>query len=137
MKGRLVVMSCDSPVSFTMFRTSVPSPVPVLAVTVHCVAGRPPTGVTPVTAGVPPRPTFTRVKLLPVRLMIGFAKVTVHETGSALVGVLPLRLIETTVVSGRSTGVQVWVPAPTQAGSALGAGSVVVTLLKLLPEIVL
>src|SRR5262249_2493299 len=80
--------------------------------------------------------------LLLVRPEIGSAKVTRHVTALALVfaptGVW--RTIEATVVSGRSTGVQVAVPiagAAVHAGSAFGAGSVVVRLLKLLPETVL
>src|SRR5215203_2782737 len=124
----MVMMSCDRPVSLTKFRPSEPSPLPVLAVTLHCVSGDAVTAETPVIDG-PVRPEFASVKLLAVRPMIGSAKVTSQVTEVAFVE-LPdgtLRLIETIVVSGRSTGVQVWVPLPTQAGSGLGVGSVVST----------
>src|SRR6266508_1978436 len=123
-----------------MFKPSVPWPLPVLAVIFQVVAGVALVAVTPVMAGVPPRPVFTRVKLPAVRPSIGSANTTCHVTVGLLFGLPLARLIETTVVSGRSTGVQVWVPiagAAVQAGSALGAGSVVVTLLKLLPDTVL
>src|SRR5689334_22346016 len=113
-----------------MFKPSVPSPVPVLAVTAHWVAGLPPTAVTLVIAGAPPSPLLDRVKLLLLRLRTAFANVTVHETEFALVGVVSARLIERTVVSGRSTGVTVGSLAPPAAGSSVS------TLLKLLPETV-
>ena len=117
-KGKMGT-SWPNPVSLTRFRPRVPSPVPVLAVTVHCVAGTPPTAVTPVMAGVPPSPLFTRVKLLLVRPLVASAKVTVHETEPALVGLEPLRLIEETVVSGRSTSVMVGSLPPTTAVSSV------------------
>src|SRR3954451_25239216 len=129
MKGRLVVMSCDSPVSLARFRPSVPSPLPVSTVMLHCVSGAAVTAETSVMDGLV-RPEFASVKLLAVSSEIGAAKVTSQVTEVAFVE-LPdgtLRLIETTVVSGRSTGVQVWVPiagAAVQGGSGLGAGSVV------------
>src|SRR3954463_13725642 len=127
MKGRLVVMSCDSPVSLARFRPSEPSPLPVSTVTLHCVSGAAVTAETSVMDG-PVRPEFASVKLLAVRPEIGSAKVTSHVTEAALVGLALVRVSETPVVSGRSTGVQVWAPiagAAVQAGSALGAGSVV------------
>src|SRR5215216_2731162 len=129
-KGSGLATSWERPVSFAISRPSVPSPVPVLAVTVHVVDGGPLVGVTPVMAGVPASPLLVKVKLLLLRLRTASANVTVHETEFALVGLLSTRLIERTVVSGRSTGVVVGSLTPPMAGSS------VETLLKLLPEIV-
>src|SRR6185436_6166225 len=65
---------------FTRFRPSVPSPIPVLAATTQLLDGEPPTGVTEVMAGVPPRPPVTKAKLEMVRPDIWLVKLTVHET---------------------------------------------------------
>ncbi len=80
-----------------MFNPSVPVPVPVLAETVHVV----PLPVTEVIAGVPPSPVLTSEKLLAVTPVTLAPKVTVQETLAALVGLVPARMIEVTVVVGR------------------------------------
>src|SRR4051812_45129147 len=109
-------MSCERLVSFATFSSNVPSPPPVLAVTVHSVAGEPPVGVTVVIAGVPVSPTLVNVKLLAVRPAMAEPNVTVHWTVPVFVGDDATFAIEATVVSGRSTGVQVLVPI---AGAAV------------------
>src|SRR5690349_6195181 len=130
----MFVTSCESPVSLVRSRPRVPCPVPVLAMTVHCVAGAAPTGVTLVMTGDPPSPVFTRVKLLLVRPLIPTSNVATHETELALVGLLPLRLMDWREVSERSIAVQVCGLVPEQAVSAFGDGSVVLRVLKLLPD---
>ena len=102
-----------------MFKPRVPLPVPLLAVTVQTVAGAPPVGVTLVMAGVPPSAEATSRKLLPVRPEIALAKVTLHETELVLVGLAVARLIEATVVSGRSRRVMVGSLAPPTVGSSV------------------
>ena len=118
MKGRLVT-SCESPVSFVRFKPSVPSSVPVLAVTIHWVVGALPTGVTVVIAGAPLSPLFARVKLLLVKPETVSAKVTIQETEAVFVGDEAVRLMEVTAVSGRSTGVIVGSLPPPADGSSV------------------
>ena len=76
------------------FRPSDPDPDPVDAVTVRVA----PLPVTPVIAGVPPKPLLTSVKLFeefpPVT---GSLNVTVHDTLDEFVGEAATRLIELTV----------------------------------------
>src|SRR3954468_10750063 len=104
----MLVTSCERPVSFAILNSSVPSPVPVLAVTVHCALGAAPTGATAVIDGLV-RPEFAWVKLPAVSLATGLEKGTSQVTEPALVGLVAgtLRSIKEPVVSGRSTGVQV------------------------------
>src|SRR5688572_11720173 len=98
-----------------MFSPSVPSPLPVLAVTVHCVSGSEVTAVTLVMDAPLTVPVVARAKLLLVRSWMGSAKVTVQETELAFVGEEAARLMDVIVVLGRSTGVQVLVPLPAHA----------------------
>src|SRR6185503_10073145 len=114
-----LVTSCDKPASLVMFKPSVPSPVPVLTVTSHCVSGDAVTAERVVMEGAV-RPVFARVKLLLVRPATGLAKVTRQTTEVAFVGLVEgvWRLIEETVVSGLSTGVMVGsLPPPTDVSS--------------------
>ena len=79
---------------------SVPLPVPVEAVTVY--VDPPAAPVTPVIAGVPPRPVLTSPKL-PTPTPLTFSlNVTVQETVPALVGLGDARTIEDTVGGVRS-----------------------------------
>jgi hypothetical protein len=80
------------------FNPSVPSPDPVLAVTVQIA----PLPVTPVTAGVPPSPVFTTAKLPEATPLTLSLNVTVHWTLKAFVGEEVTRLIEVTVGAVRS-----------------------------------
>jgi len=76
------------------FSRSVPSPVPVLAVTVYVL---PDTGVTTVTAGVPPRPTLVSEKSAASAPVTTSLNVTVHDTDEALLGDVPARAADVTV----------------------------------------
>src|ERR1700704_3489473 len=102
----MFVTACDMPASLVRSRPRVALPDPVLAVTVHWVAGVAPTAVTVVIAGVPPRPPFTGVRSMLVRPLMGPAKVTVHDTALAVVGLLLLRTIEETATGGRVTTIE-------------------------------
>src|SRR5882672_7998014 len=100
--GRLVTL-CVTPLSFTMFKPSVPSPVPVVAVIFHVVDGALPDTVTLWTAGEPPRPVFTTAKLPVLTASTALAKTTCQVTVGALLGLPLARLSETTVVGGLAT----------------------------------
>ena len=115
-----LVTSCDKPASLVMFKPSVPSPVPVLTVTSHCVSGDAVTAETVVMDGLV-RPVFARVKLLLVRPATGLAKVTRQITEVAFVELVEgvWRLIEETVVSGRSIRVIVGSLIPPMDGSSV------------------
>ena len=86
MNGTFTMLK-DTPVLFAMFKPSVPLPLPVLAVTVHCVAGAPPTAVTQVIPGAPPRPLFTKLKFAAATPLTALENVTVHCTELKFVGV--------------------------------------------------
>ena len=91
-------MLAETAVPLAMFNPSVPVPLPVLAVTVHEVAGAPPTAITEVMAGEPPRPTFTRLKFPDATPLTALVNVTVHDTELKFVGVVCTRLMELTPV---------------------------------------
>src|SRR5580700_1219733 len=80
-------MLAETLVPLAMFKPSVPVPLPVPAVTVHEVAGAPPTAVTEVIAGEPPRPPFTRLKFPAATPLTALVNVTVQETELKFVGV--------------------------------------------------
>ena len=87
----VAVSSIES--SSTRFRPSVPLPEPVLAVTVRVA----PLPVTPVIAGVPPRPLFASAKSLGSTPVTGSLNVTVQLTLEAFVGFASARPIDETV----------------------------------------
>ena len=76
----------------------MPVPLPVAAVTVHEVAGVPPTGVTDEIAGEPPRPVFTKAKFPATSPLTALVNVTVQETELKFVGEVCTRLMELTPV---------------------------------------
>ena len=78
--------------SSSRFSPIVPSPVPVLAVTVQVV----PPPVTPVIAGLPMRPVTMRSKSGSSTPLTDSLKMTVQLTLEAFVGVPLTRLMETT-----------------------------------------
>ena len=75
----------------TTFNPNVPEPEPVEAVTVNEVAKVEMFGLTAVTAGEPPNPTFASAKSVASTPFTGSLKVTVHCTDAALVGEEPTR----------------------------------------------
>ena len=109
-----------APVSLVMFRPSVPLPEPVETEIFHVVSGSLAWMAVPrlVMEGAV-SPAFTKAKWETFRPLTGWEKTTCQPTSEVLFGLLSVRTSETTVASGRSTGVVVGSVAPAKAGSSV------------------
>ena len=91
-----------TPVALTIFRPRVPSPAPVLAVTVQVALAPVPEVSLTLVIAAPVMPLGTRAKWLADRPVTAALKVTVHVTLAALVGLGSARVMDSAVGDRRT-----------------------------------